>query len=75
MISNLSIYCTSGSGWVINKLITVDINLNKHHPVRGSSYIPTPSKLKDNNFLLNINNKSDELCFIYCVLAALGRNA
>jgi hypothetical protein len=73
VISSLSIFCTSGSGWVIDKLLLVDININQHRPIHGSSFIPTPSKLKANRFLLNIVNVEDQCCFIYCALAALSR--
>ncbi len=41
--THLNIYCNSGSGFVIDKILSLDINISKYKPIRGSSYIPTPS--------------------------------
>ena len=38
-------YSTNGSGWVLNRLINIDINFLKYNPLRASSYIKMPEKL------------------------------
>ena len=68
-ISN-QIFSTVGSGFVVQKIDHLDININKFKPIRGSSYIATPSALSGNNFLLNMRN-NDSKSFAYSVLAAL----
>lgn len=73
LLSHMSIYATSGSGWIVDKLLKVEIKFTEYSPIRGSSYIPTPNYFHRNKFLLNIENVVDNLCFIYCILAVLQR--
>ena len=47
-------------GFVVQKIDHLDININKFKPIRGSSYIATPSALVGNNFLLNIRNNDNK---------------
>ena len=54
MNNSIQIFSTGGSGFVIQKIDQLDININKFKPIRGSSYIATPSALVGNHFLLNI---------------------
>ena len=66
----INVFSTGGSGFVIEKIEHMDLNINKFKPIRGSSYIATPSDFINNRFLLNIKN-NDQLCFAYCIIAAL----
>ncbi len=68
--THLNIYCNSGSGFVIDKILSLDINISKYKPIRGSSYIPTPLFFSKCQALLNIQN-NDQSCFLYCLAAAL----
>ena len=70
MKNSIQIFSTGGSGFVVQKVDHLDININKFKPIRGSSYIATPAALVGNNFLLNIRN-NDNKCFAYSVLAAM----
>ena len=70
MNNSIRIFSTGGSGFVVQKNDHLDININKFKPIRGSSYIATPSALIGINFLLNIRN-NDNKCFAYSVLAAM----
>ena len=70
MKNSIQIFSTSGSGFVVQKVDHLDININKFKPIRGSSYIATPSALVGNKFLLNIRN-NDNKCSAYSVLAAM----
>ena len=70
MKNSIQIFSTDGSGFVVQKVDHLDININKFKPIRGSSYIATPAALVGNNFLLNIRN-NDNKCFAYSVLAAM----
>ena len=72
LISQINIFCTAGSGWVIDRLASLEIKTCRYKPMRAGSYIPTPKTLKGlRKSLLNIKNVQDNLCFIYCILAAL----
>ena len=43
----------------------------RYNPLRESSYLPTHDKLKERGALVNINNKNDEKCFLWSVLASI----
>ena len=62
----LSIYSGEGSGWIIDKIEDIWINISNYDPLAGSSYIPLPSKLNNpKKGLINIKNKDTE-CFKCC---------
>ena len=72
VIGQISIFCSGGSGWVVQKLINVDLKVCKGRALSGSSFFPTPPKMeKLKKSLLNIKNVCDDFCFLYCVAAAL----
>lgn len=58
------------SGWALLKVFSLKININKHSPIRGSQYIPTPKELKNKRVCINIYN-GDIYCFKWCLIAAL----
>ena len=51
-----------------NHAATLDLTIAQYTPVKGSSYIPLPSKLKTKKAIINIKN-SDNKCFMWSVLA------
>ena len=62
----LSIYSGEGSGWIIDKIEDIWINISNYDPLAGSSYIPLPSKLNNpKKSLINIKDKDTE-CFKWC---------
>ena len=62
----LSIYSGEGSGWIIDKIEDIWINISNYDPLAGSSYIPLPSKLNNpKKSLINIKDKDIE-CFKWC---------
>ena len=71
MVDQIAVFCSSGSGFIIESLERLDINMNLYKPIKRSRYIATPCFLKNNNFLFNIQNKNDNLCFAYSIIAAL----
>lgn len=58
------------SGWALHQISNLNININKHSIIRGSSFITLPYKLMKLNACLNIKN-NDIYCFKWCVIAAL----
>ena len=71
MVSKLQIFCSSGRGFIVSSLDHLDISINLHKLIKGSSYVPTSAVFESNNFLLNIQNKNDNMCFVYPILAAI----
>lgn len=60
-----------GSGFIFTRVIELDVNICSYQPIGGSSFIPTPTKLKAKRSLVNVKNEDDEMCFKWAVLAAI----
>lgn len=70
--SKLDEYVHDGSGWVFIELSSLKIHFVPFTPLAGSTFLKLPAGLtQKQRHLLNVENKQDELCFKYCVLAAL----
>ena len=68
--SSLAIYQKEGSGWVLNVILHMDLNMAAYTSLKGSSYIPLPKKLSSKKATFNIKN-SDNKCFMLLILASL----
>ena len=72
LLRQLNVFCSGGSGWVLQKFPSMDIKVCKTRSLTGSSFIPTPTKLARFRYsLLNIRFLLDNFCSIYCILAFL----
>ncbi|KAL0850902.1 hypothetical protein ABMA28_006811 [Loxostege sticticalis] len=60
------------SGWTFLNNVSIDVNINKFDPLRGSgsTYIDLPLAIKKKKACINIQNK-DKYCFLWSVVAAL----
>ena len=55
-----------GSGWIIEQVQDIHININDYDPLAGSSYIPIPRELQNSmHGLINIKNTGCE-CLKWC---------
>ena len=66
-------YMGESSGWMMDSINAVNLNIARYNPIRGSSYIPTPVGLVSKKALVNVQNQ-DQNCFLYSVLASLFPN-
>ena len=57
-----------GSGWVLVKLLALDLHLPEFDPLRATSYIPHPTCIQNRKAVINIKNM-DEKCFLWSVIA------
>ena len=66
ILNKLDIWINEGSGWIIDKIKEIYINVANYEPLSGSSYIPLP-KVPNNSMkgLVNLKNK-DHKCFMWC---------
>ena len=64
-------YTGEGSGWVLEQIESLFLQISRYKPIRGASYIPTPEGLKGKHAIINVQNVDDMLCFIYSILAFL----
>ena len=59
-----------GSGFVLNDIVNVILEIYKVNDIQASSWIELPGKYKNNKS--NVNKKSnDQFCFLRCILAYL----
>ena len=66
ILSLLDIWINEGSGWVIDKIEGLYINVANYEPLLGGSYIPLPKVLNNSmKGLINLKNK-DHKCFMWC---------
>ena len=60
----------SGSNWVFQRVNQLEIHMADWKPIRGSSFIPLPAKIKNKVAVINMQNE-DNQCFKWCVARAL----
>ena len=60
----------SGSNWVFQQIIRLEIHFANWQPLGGSSYIPLPAKIKNKKGVINLKNE-DNQCFKWCIVRAL----
>ena len=60
----------SGSNWVFQKIIRLEIHFANWQPLGGSTFIPLPAKIKNKGALINLKNE-DNQSFKWCVVRAL----
>ena len=66
ILNLLDIWINEGSGWIIDKIEGLYINVANYEPLSGSSYIPLPKALNNSmKGLINLKNK-DHKCFMWC---------
>ena len=72
LMSQLNMFATGGSGWVVDRLSRLEIKTAQIASSPPGTYIETPPILRNlKKSLLNIVNKKDSFCFLYCIAAAL----
>ena len=59
-----------GSGFVLNGIVNVILEIYKVNDIRASSWVELPEKYKNNKSIINIKN-DDQFCFLWCILAHL----
>ena len=69
--SAFDVYLKNGSGWILERVEKILLNTYNYQPIGVSSYIPTPESVATKKAVINVQNKNDQKCFEYSVLAAL----
>ena len=62
-------YMGESSGWVLDSIRAINLNVARYNPIRGSSYTRTPSAIAVKKAVLNIRNW-DQKYFLYHILAS-----
>ena len=59
-----------GSGFVLNGIVNVILEIYKVNDIQASSWVELPEKYRNNKSIINIKN-DDQFCFLWCILAHL----
>ena len=59
-----------GSGWVVDRVETLWLDIARYQPLRGSSYIPLPAAVRNKKAAINVKNKDDH-CLRWSLRSAL----
>ena len=59
-----------GSGFVLNGIVNVILEIYKVNDIQPSSWVELPEKYRNNKSIINIKN-DDQFCFLWCILAHL----
>ena len=60
-----------GSGYVFVEVENLTLYTDIWDPIKASSYIDLPDELKNKKAIINMKNKNNDKCFLWCVLRAL----
>ena len=70
LVARIEDFVQNGSGWKINTLKTLWLDVAKYEPIKGSSYLPLPDSLKNKRAVINVKNDDDH-CLRYALRVAL----
>ena len=59
-----------GSNWRFQRVLSLDIHFTDFQPLRGSSFLQLPKKIRDKKAVINMKNNDDQ-CFKWSVARAL----
>jgi hypothetical protein len=68
--STFDSYEGHGSGWILENINGLELNIGEYTPLAPSSYIPLPKELSLKHAIINVQN-TDHKCFLWSVLAGL----
>ena len=69
---NMANYQKEGSNLQFEKVIELVVPFARYEPLRGSSFMPLPAKLKNKKAIVNMKNEDSE-CFKWCVTRSLNQ--
>ena len=63
-------FTNNGSGWTLESVMSLSVNIAKYAPLKGSTYIELPKYLKDKKAIINVKNENNK-CLKWALLSAL----
>ncbi|KAJ8951715.1 hypothetical protein NQ318_012565 [Aromia moschata] len=70
MVSKAAEFQERDSGWSLQQVMFLEVNINKYNPLAASSYIKLPKQIEVKKAVLNIQN-NDTACFAWSITAAI----
>ena len=59
-----------GSGWAVDRVETLWLDIARYQPLRGGSYIPLPAAVKNKKAVVNVKNEDDH-CLRWALRSAM----
>ena len=69
MLLSLNNFASHGSGWTVDSIENIELRFARSKPIAASSCLALPTELAKCQYLLNIRNRQDGKCFLYCYTA------
>jgi len=70
-MSSIENFSKRGSNWIVDFVVDFLITLAPYRPMQGSTFIPTPKKILHKKAIVNVQNRTDNLCFLWSILAGI----
>ncbi|KAJ8917969.1 hypothetical protein NQ315_002664 [Exocentrus adspersus] len=70
LINQASEFQERDSGWALEHIMYLEVNVNKYAAMGGSSYIKLPKFIENKKAVINVNNQ-DQHCFLWAIVSAL----
>ena len=70
ILETLEKWTQRGSGWVVDHVSTLWLDIARYNPLRGGSYIPLPAVVKNKKAVVNVKN-TDDRCLRWALRSAM----
>ena len=70
ILETLEKWTQRGSGWVVDHVSTLWLDIARYKPLRGGSYIPLPAVVKNKKAVVNVKN-TDDRCLRWALRSAM----
>ncbi|XP_030752302.1 uncharacterized protein LOC115879548 [Sitophilus oryzae] len=70
LMTQASEFLEKDSGWALQKIMYLEINVNKFNPIGGSSFVELPAPIRRKEAVVNVRNM-DQYCFPWAITSAL----
>ena len=70
ILETLEKWTQRGSGWVVDHVSTLWLDIARYQPLRGGSYIPLPAAVRNKKAVVNVKN-ADDRCLRWALRSAM----
>ena len=70
ILARLEAFTNEGSGWAVERVEFLMLDISRYRPIRGGSYIPLPKEIQVKRAVVNVKNRDDD-CLRWSLRAAL----
>ena len=70
ILERLEVFTNEGSGWVVERVEFLMLDIARYRPICGGSYIPLPKEIQVKRAVVNVKNRDDD-CLRWSLRASL----